>query len=198
MKVQLGRREEEEGMSNDGLGFMVPLSNITLGQELKFQDVETVKRCEDGERERAWPIESRVLPGLKVSLQSLLMRSPWEPINLCAAAISIRCGHTHSILSDIHNKAFIHSYKEVSALDASTHAHKHTLSQNILPNTTNTHSVRTSCLIFNIFIFNLILVIRNVLCMHICCIYTYIFYFIFYFVYFLYASISFIPVFFNI
>lgn len=81
------------------------MSNYWLGFCFSFQPKAW---DEDGERPRL--IESRVFSGLKVSIQSLLKQSPWEPINLSAAAISIRRGHTlASSLTHMHAQCSIYS-----------------------------------------------------------------------------------------
>lgn len=135
MNGRIGGQGEKEGTSSQWLGFCFPLLPQARDQRKK---VRMCRRCEEGERERAWPIESRVFSGSKVSLQSLLMQSPWEPFNLVAAAISIRRGHlwthlhTHTrILSKTHtdNTVFIHAYKVVSASSTQRlQTHWHTLS----------------------------------------------------------------------
>lgn len=139
-KGQIGEQGEKEGMSSHRLGFCFPFLPQAWDKKKNVRMCRRMRRCEDGERERAWPIESRVFLGLKVSLQSLLMQSPWEPINLSAAALSIRHGHTwkHTSIffwhTHAHNTAFIHSYKVVSALSP-------TLSGFIC-----TQNIKTSCL----------------------------------------------------
>ena len=81
-----------------------------------------------------WPIECGVFSGSKVSLQSLLMRSPWEPINLNASAILIQCRgaytHSHTLRNThyclivcgtyLHNAAFAHSEDTVGAHSLNT------------------------------------------------------------------------------
>lgn len=114
MKGRIGGRGEKEVMSNHWLGFCFPFLPHAWDIKKNVRMCRRARRCEGGESERAWPIESRVFSGSKVSLQSLLMQSPWEPINLSAAAISIRRGHTlrHTLglvptHTHTHNKAFI-------------------------------------------------------------------------------------------
>lgn len=93
MNGRIGGQGEKEGTSSQWLGFCFPLLPRARDQRKRVRMCRRVRRCEEGERERAWPIENRVFSGSKVSLQSLLMQSPWEPFNLVAAAISIRRGH---------------------------------------------------------------------------------------------------------
>lgn len=105
-----GWQGEKEGLSSHRLGFCFPFLPQAWDKKKNVRMCRRMRRCEAGERERAWPIESRVFSGSKVSLQSLLMQSPWEPINLSAAALSIRPRHTWKHTSiffwPTHNTAF--------------------------------------------------------------------------------------------
>ena len=72
-----------------------------------------MRRYEHVYRERAWSIESSVFSGSKVSLQSLLMQSPWEPISVPLQYRSLvgtrTLGHTLAFFLT-HTQYSIHSF----------------------------------------------------------------------------------------
>lgn len=83
------------------------------------QDVWTGETCEWDECQTAVKLKSTAISVLKVSLRSLLKLPPWEPINLSATAVSIRCAHSRAFSQTRclkHNTACVCCSKLVSAV----------------------------------------------------------------------------------